>query len=115
MTALVLAASGRLGPSIVDALLAAGETVIAAVRDEARAATVLPEKARLAVGDFADRTWMSEQLDTVDSLVLLTPHGPDMADAQFAILNEAALHDVRVVKVSGTGPLIGPDGPDACR
>lgn len=77
--------------------------------------TVLPEQARLAVGDLTDRAWLGKRLDEVDSLVLLTPHGPDMARTQLSILADAADRDVRVVKVSGTGSLIAPDGPDACR
>lgn len=115
MTTLVLAASGRLGPSVVDALLAYGEPVIAVVRDQAKAAAVLPGDAQFAVGDLADREWLGRRLDEADSLVLLTPHGPEMAQTQLTILEDAAHRDVRVVKVSGTGPLITPDGPDACR
>lgn len=115
MTALVLAASGRLGPSVVGALLAAGEPVTAVVREEPRAAAVLPENARLAVGDLTDRAWLGERLDQVDSLVLFTPHGPDMARTQLAIVEDAACREVRIVKGSGTGPLIAQDGPDACR
>jgi len=115
MTTLVLAASGRLGPSVVAALLADGEPVTAVARDEAKAAAALPGEAELAVGDLGDREWLKGRLDEADSLVLLTPHGPEMAQTQLAVLEDAASRGVRVVKVSGTGSLIAPDGPDACR
>ncbi|MEU0312913.1 NAD(P)H-binding protein [Nocardioides sp. NPDC006273] len=115
MTTLVLAATGRLGPSVVAALLAAGEPVTAVARDKAKAAAALPGEAELAIGDLGDREWLNHRLDEADSLVLLTPHGPEMAQTQMAILGDAARRDVRVVKVSGTGSLIAPDGPDACR
>jgi uncharacterized protein YbjT (DUF2867 family) len=116
MTILVIGATGRLGPHIVCALADAGAPVAALVRDAAKAAEVLPATARTVVGDFRDRPEQLDQLLVgVDEMVLLTPHGPNMAADQLALVASAAKRGVRVVKVSGTGPLIGPGGPDACR
>jgi uncharacterized protein YbjT (DUF2867 family) len=116
VSTLVLGANGRLGPHIVRALVDAGEPVTALVRDRAKAAQVLPRQARVAVGDFAtDPDGLDQLLPDTHNLVLLTPHGPHMAAVQQRLVEAASRHQVRVVKISGTGPLIDPDGPDACR
>jgi uncharacterized protein YbjT (DUF2867 family) len=116
MSTLVIGATGRLGPHIVSALADAGAPVTALVRDPSKAAGLLPADTRTVVGDFRGGPEQLDQLLAgVDEMVLLTPHGPDMATAQLALVASAARSGVRVVKVSGTGPLIGPDGPDACR
>ena len=116
MSVLVIGATGRLGPHIVRALTDAGAPVTALVRDPRKAADLLPASTRTVVGDFHARPGELDQLLIgVDEMVLLTPHGPDMATDQLVLVASAARHGVRIVKVSGTGPLITPDGPDACR
>ncbi|MET0843580.1 MAG: NmrA family NAD(P)-binding protein [Mycetocola sp.] len=116
MSILVIGATGRLGPHIVRALDDAGAPVTALVRDRDKAAAVLPAGAHLVPGDFrAGGEQLDQLLSSVEELVLLTPHGPDMAAVQLALVDAAARRGVRVVKISGTGPLIGPDGPDACQ
>lgn len=115
MSTLVLGATGRLGPHIVRALVEAGEPVTALVRDRGKAERVLPQEARVAIGDFAAGGGLDTLLLDVDNLVILTPHGPDMATTQRAVVEAANRHHVRAVKISGTGPLISADGPDACR
>ncbi len=116
MSILVIGATGRLGPHIVRALDEAGAPVTALVRDRDKAAALLPARVHLLAGDFrAEGEHLDQLLSGVAEMVLLTPHGPDMAAVQLALVDAAARHGVRVVKISGTGPLIGPDGPDACR
>jgi uncharacterized protein YbjT (DUF2867 family) len=112
MSTLVLGGTGRLGPHIVRALVLAGDPVTVLVRDREKAAAMLPAEAVLAVGDFAD---VDRLVHGIDTLVLLTPHGPDMARLQLGILDVAKRHELRVVKISGTSPLINARGPDACR
>jgi len=116
MSILVIGATGRLGPHIVRALAEADAPVAALVRDPAKAAEVLPAATTMVLGDFRARPEQLDQLLAgVDEMVLLTPHGPDMASDQLDLVAAAGRCGVRVVKISGTGPLIGPDGPDACR
>lgn len=106
-------ATGRLGPHIVRSLVQRGADVQALTRDPARAEPLLPGGVALVQGEPAS---LSEQvLDGVDTLVVLTPHGPRMAEVQNAVVDVAAKAGTRVVKVSGTSVGIRPDGPDACR
>ena len=115
MTVLVLGPTGRLGPHVVSALVRRGEPVRALVRDVERARTLLPQQVTLVAGEFADGELIRRQLSQVDSVLVLTPHGPDMAGTQNALVDLSAAVGTRVVKVSGTSAGIRPDGPDACR
>ncbi len=115
MTVLVLGATGRLGPHVVSALARRGEPVRALVRDPERARALLPAQCSLVAGEFADSGLIAGQLGEVDSVLVLTPHGPEMASTQNALIDLAAAVGTRVVKVSGTSAGIRPDGPDACR
>lgn len=115
MSIFVTGATGRLGPHVVSALVERGVEVRALVRDPARARDLLPEKAHLVAGAFADEDVVAPELARADSMLLLTPHGPEMALEQIALIDLAAKAGTRVVKVSGTSAGIRPDGPDACR
>lgn len=115
MATLVLGATGRLGPSIVAALSSAGEPVRALVRDPGKARPLLASDCDLIEGDFTDATSVAEHLSEGDALVLLTPHGSEMARVQVALVDAAARAGARVIKISGTSSLISPDGPEACR
>lgn len=117
MRVVVLGATGRLGPHVVRALLGDGQQVRAVSRDPERARTVLPTAAELVSTDIVDGadTTLDDELEAADAALLLTPHGPDMAAVQNAVIDRAARAGTRVVKVSGTSAGIGPTGPDACR
>jgi uncharacterized protein YbjT (DUF2867 family) len=117
MNVLVLGATGRLGPHVVRALLADGQQVRAVSRDPERARRTLPAAAELVTTDITDAadTTLDRELEVADVALLLTPHGPDMAAVQNAVIDRAAKAGTRVVKVSGTSAGIGPTGPDACR
>ena len=113
MKVLVTGATGRLGPHVVRAAGERGAHVRALTRDTARARTVLGDDVPLLHGDAASLTEAS--LAAVDTVVLLTPHGPNMAEIQRGVVDVAAATGTRVVKISGTSTGIRPDGPDACR
>jgi uncharacterized protein YbjT (DUF2867 family) len=89
--------------------------VRALVRDPARAAAVLRPEVELVPGEFADSAVVARELGAVDAMLLLTPHGPEMAAVQNGLIDLAAKVGTRVVKVSGTSAGIRVDGPDACR
>ncbi|MDN5858338.1 MAG: NAD(P)H-binding protein [Pseudonocardia sp.] len=115
MKVLVSGATGKLGPHIVRALREREVEVHALARDPERAAAVLGPDVAVVAGSFSDAAVVGAALGAVDCFVLLTPHGPDMASTQNALIDLAAKRDTRIVKVSGTSSGIGPDGPDACR
>jgi uncharacterized protein YbjT (DUF2867 family) len=115
MTVLVTGATGKLGPHVVASLVGRGVPVRALVRDLERAAAVLPAKAELVLGDFTADATITAELDRAGAMLLLTPHGPDMASVQQRLIDLAVRTGTRVVKVSGTSAGIRPDGPDACR
>lgn len=115
MKVLVSGATGKLGPHAVRALRERGAAVSALVRDPAKAATLLGPDVELILGRFDDIAVVRAALEAVDAFLLLTPHGPDMAATQNALVDLAVGAGTRVVKVSGTSSGIGPTGPDACR
>jgi len=115
VTVFVTGATGKLGPHVIASLVADGERVRALVRDPGKARALLPAEAELVQGDFAALPTIEAELAAANSMLLLTPHGPDMAAVQNTLINLAARAGTRVVKVSGTSAGIRPDGPDACR
>lgn len=112
---LLLGATGRVGPHVASELAARPASVRALVRDPDRAADILPPGVDLVPGDFADDAALERAFDGVDSLLLLTPHGPSMGDTQRRLLGWAQRAGTRVVKISGTSSVIRADGPDAGR
>jgi uncharacterized protein YbjT (DUF2867 family) len=115
MTIFVTGATGKLGPHVVRALVERAADVRALVRDAQRARDLLPAEVTTVSGSFADEDLIEAELSSADAMLLLTPHGPDMARDQIALIDLAAKMGTRVVKVSGTSAGIRPDGPDACR
>lgn len=115
MKVLVSGATGKLGPHVVAALRERHVEVSALVRDPARARTLLGDDVETVLGRFEDTAVVRTALERVEAFLLLTPHGPDMAATQNALVDLAAEVGTRVVKVSGTSSGIGPTGPDACR
>lgn len=115
MRVFVSGATGKLGPHIVSALCERGVRVTALVRQPDRAQRVLGSSVDLLRGSFADAAVVREGLAAADAFLLLTPHGPEMATTQNALIDLASETGTRVVKVSGTSAGIRPDGPDTCR
>ena len=115
MTVLLFGATGRIGPHAARAIAARDVGVRALVRDPDRAADILPADVELIPGDFGDDASVGRALDGVDGVLLLTPHGPHMADTQLRLLGLARQAGTRVAKISGTSSVIDPDGPDAGR
>ncbi|SDZ13545.1 Uncharacterized conserved protein YbjT, contains NAD(P)-binding and DUF2867 domains [Geodermatophilus africanus] len=115
MTVFVTGATGKLGPHVIASLVARGERVRALVRDPGKARPLLPADAELVQGDFAAIPTVEAELAAAATMLLLTPHGPDMAAVQNTLIDLATRAGTRVVKVSGTSAGIRPDGPDACR
>ena len=111
MTVLVLGASGRLGPHVVASLLQRGQRVRAVTRDPVRAAAVLPAAAELVRGEFADTAIIGRELQDAAAVLILTPHGPQMATVQNGLIDLAAKAGTRIVKVSGTSAASTPAGP----
>jgi uncharacterized protein YbjT (DUF2867 family) len=115
MTVLVLGASGRLGPHVLTSLIDRGQRVRALTRDPERAAGVLPPATELVRGKFSDTPIMERELQAAEAVLLLTPHGPQMASVQNDLIDLAAKAGTRIVKVSGTSAGIHLGGPGACR
>jgi uncharacterized protein YbjT (DUF2867 family) len=115
MTVLLFGATGHIGPHAARALVDRGVAVRALVRDPDRAAGILPAGVELVTGDFDDDASVDRALDGADSVLLLSPHGPDAATTQLRLLSRARRAGSRVVKISGTSSLITPEGPDAGR
>ncbi|MCU1691858.1 MAG: Nmr family protein [Frankiales bacterium] len=116
MTALVLGATGRVGPHVVEHLLLEGAQVRVLARSPERAAAVLPAGVDVRQGDLTSDDAVRAAVEGVDSVFLLTPHGPAMAETQLRVLDvvRSSAPGARVVKLSGTSAGIRPDGPDAC-
>lgn len=115
MSALVLGATGNVGPHVVSELIALGEVPRVLVRDPARARALLGEHVEVVAGDVTDSTTLTSATDGVDSLFLLSPHSFAMADVQLGVIRALRRTGIRIVKLSGTSSAITPDGPYACR
>ena len=70
---LVTGATGTIGKALVNALQAKGAVFAAAVRDEQKAATVLPAGTPLVKFDFADPSTFESATQGVDRVFLLGP------------------------------------------
>lgn len=112
MTVLLLGSTGRVGPHVARSLLARGADVRVLTRDAERAATVLPEGVEIVPGSTDE---VSQHLDGVTSVLLLSEHGPPMQALQEAVVDQLVGTSVRIVKISGSTAIIRPDGPDAGR
>lgn len=113
MTALVLGATGNVGPHVVSALLAQGTPTRVMTRDAARAR--LGAAVEVAQGDVGREADLLAAADGVDSVFLLTPHDFDATGLQLRIIRALRRTGIRIVKLSGTSSAIRPDGPHALR
>ena len=115
MTALVLGATGNVGPHVVSALLARGTPTRVMTRDAGRARARLGTSVEAVQGDIGRDDDLLAAADGVDSLFLLTPHSFDATGLQLRIIRALRRTGVRIVKLSGTSAAIRPDGPHALR
>ncbi|MFL1380809.1 NmrA family NAD(P)-binding protein [Nocardiopsis protaetiae] len=115
MTVLIVGATGVVGPHVVDSLLAKGEPVRVLARGPERARALLPEGVDVVGGDPGSEADLSAAAEGAHSLFLLTPHDPGLTDLQLRVVRVLRRTGVRIVKLSGTGSAITPDGPLTCR
>jgi NAD(P)H dehydrogenase (quinone) len=111
---LIIGATGTVGPHVVSAL-GNQHKIRAFTRDAAQAKALLPDHVEIFEGDFSDDHRLREALDSMESMLLLTPHAGNMGEIQIRIIRLARRTGIRIVKISGTSSAIRPDGPDACR
>ncbi len=103
----VLGAGGQLGRLVAAGLADRGADAYALVR---RTFNDLPLPSRHA--DLADPASLDAALSGMDRLFLVTPHGPDqdlLEEAAIAAAYRAGVQ--RIVKISGSAPSLGPNGP----
>jgi NAD(P)H dehydrogenase (quinone) len=106
----LLGATGRIGRHVATGLAEQGAPVRALVRD--------PDRARLPLacvaGDLRDPASLRRGLDGAERLLLLTPHSPDQDVLEANAVDAAIAAGVeRIVKISGSAPSLGPNGPTA--
>ena len=105
----VLGASGQLGRLVAAGLAERGAVATALAR---RTVDGLPLPLRHA--DLADPRSLETALLGVDRLFLVTPHGPEQDLLEHAAITAASRSGVaRIVKISGSAPSLGPNGPTA--
>jgi uncharacterized protein YbjT (DUF2867 family) len=105
----VLGATGRIGRHVCGGLAERGIDARALVRDP-NAELPLPTVS----ADLDRPATLTAALDGVERLLLLTPHGPDQEQQEAAVIAAARAADVRrIVKISGSAPSLGPNGPTA--
>ena len=115
MTALLVGATGTVGPHVVAGLTDRGATPRVLTRGAERARGILPAEVELVEGDPGDDDTVLRAADGVDSVFLLTEHDHDMSDLQLRIIRALRRTGARIVKLSGTSSAITPDGPYTCR
>lgn len=88
---LVTGATGNIAGFVIPQLLQAGATVHAYVRDTNKAAHLVEIGAKLFEGDFSNQEALNKAAEGVDSILAITPAGPD-AVTQGEVVLKAALH-----------------------
>jgi NAD(P)H dehydrogenase (quinone) len=106
----VLGATGTIGSYVAAGLAARGAAARALVRAPGREDLALPAVA----ADLRDPASLRAGLEGAEQLFLLTPHGPDQDLLEAGALDAAKDAGVRrVVKISGSAPSLGPNGPSS--
>jgi uncharacterized protein YbjT (DUF2867 family) len=100
----VTGATGNIGSRVVTQLAAAGIPCRVFVRDRAKAAAVLGDRAAVALGDFADRVSLRAAVDDADAVVLSSGNDPRQAEYEANVIDAvAATSRCPVIKVSSVG------------
>ncbi|HWD02875.1 MAG TPA: NmrA family NAD(P)-binding protein [Amycolatopsis sp.] len=115
MTVLVLGATGTIGPHVVAGLRARGAATRVLTRNSSRAREILPGDVDVVEGNPGDDDTIVRAADGAQSVFLLTEHSHDMSDVQLRVIRALRRSGTRIVKLSGTGSAINPDGPYTCR
>ncbi|WP_223622878.1 NAD(P)H-binding protein [Microbacterium sp. EST19A] len=115
MPALILGATGNIGPHVVDELRRLGDTPRVLVRDGQRARALFGPDVEVVAGDATDSDAIRAAAEGMDSVFLLSPHSFTMADLQLGVIRALRRTGIRIIKLSGTASAITPDGPLACR
>lgn len=103
----VLGATGTIGRHVARELSEHGTPARAIVRDTNSSDVGLPT----VQADLLDRAALETALEGVTTLFLLTPHGPDQETMERNAVDAALAAGVeRIVKISGSGPSLGPNG-----
>jgi uncharacterized protein YbjT (DUF2867 family) len=104
-TVLVTGATGRTGQLLVDALRGESNTVRALVRASSSIPPGWDGAVDLAVGDLSDVASVRQAMDSVDTLVLLSPMLPDLDRLERPVIDAAREANMQhVVKISTTVP-----------
>lgn len=104
----LLGANGRIGRHVAAAL--------AERRTPARALVRRPDDSTVPIdrvrADLNDPATLTRAMHGASALLLLTAHGPDQLRHETSALNAAVEAGVgHIVKISGTAPSLGPNGP----
>ncbi len=92
MTILVTGATGQLGRLVIDSLLERGaSSIVAGVRDAAKASDLAARGVRLAVLDYNDPATLTAALDGVDSVLLISSSEVGKRAAQHSAVIDAAV------------------------
>ncbi|MBJ7354945.1 MAG: NAD(P)H-binding protein [Thermoleophilaceae bacterium] len=106
----VLGATGTIGRELAPLLGEQDLRARAVVRSDVAADVPLTTTA----GDLLDRDSLEQAFDGATDLFLLTPHGPEQDQMERNALAAAiAVGIQRIVKISGGGPSLGPNGATA--
>lgn len=107
-TIAILGATGTIGRHIAAGLADQAVDARAVVRDAGRVDVPLP----VVHGDLTQPETLRAAFEGAQRLLLLTPHGPDQDLQEAAAVEAARAAGVEhVVKVSGSAPSLGPNGP----
>ena len=108
---LVTGATGNIGSQLTPRLAAHdGLEVRAYVRDAEKAAQLRDAGAKLAIGTFEDAGSLRTALKDIDTVVLITPPGPNAADQAIGVVDAAKEAGVRrIVRISALKASV--DGP----
>lgn len=107
-TIAVLGATGTIGRHIAAGLADSAVDARAVVRDADRTDVPLP----VVHGDLTQPNTLRTALEGAQRLLLLTPHGPDQDLQEAAAVVAARAAGVEhIVKISGSAPSLGPNGP----
>jgi NAD(P)H dehydrogenase (quinone) len=103
----VLGATGRVGGHVATGLAERGIEARALTR-QVNADLPIPA----VHADLDTPETLRTALDGVEQLLLLTPHGPRQESQEAAVIDAAVTAGVaRIVKISGSAPSLGPNGP----
>ncbi len=100
---LITGATGRIGKRVVHLLHKENAEVRVLVRDAEKAARLLPAGVQVCVGDLADRRLLTQAMEDVGSVLLVSPVSPEQTVLEGNVVEAATTRNARIVKISGLG------------